>query len=195
MRSRTLLIATGLALAVSACGTTADEQVVPFEQIAVTGPDIEADLSGTAAVLTVETSIDAVCAVTYGAGQPVGSIATDREMDPEGHAEHRVILSGLAPDTEYQYRLQGVGSDGSLYRSNVFTFRTPEASQADFGPNLAKGTTVEAVSSEFSSIFAATNATDGDLGTEWSSRGDGDDAYITVDLGQEVEVTLFHRDR
>jgi hypothetical protein len=59
MRSRTLLIATGLALAVSACGTTADEQVVPFEQIAVTGPDIEADLSGTAAVLTVETSIDA----------------------------------------------------------------------------------------------------------------------------------------
>ena len=32
---------------------------------------------------------------------------------------------------------------------------------------------------------------DGDLSTEWSSAGDGDDAYITIDLGQTREVAAF----
>ncbi|MDH3606243.1 MAG: discoidin domain-containing protein, partial [Acidimicrobiia bacterium] len=51
------------------------------------------------------------------------------------------------------------------------------------------GATVVAASSEFSASFAAANAVDGDLGTEWSSRGDGDDAFITIDLGQPTVVT------
>lgn len=190
-RSSSAVVALVLALVVvsSACGTASPGDVASFESIAVAGPDIETDASGTAAVLTVETSIDAVCAVSYGVEEPVGSIATDREMDPEGHSEHRVVLSGLAPDTEYSYRLQGVGSDGRLYRSDVFTFRTPEASPSAYGQNLALHAPVVEVSSEFSSSFAASNAFDGDLGTEWSSRGDGDDAFVTVDLGEEFDVT------
>ncbi len=103
--------------------------------------------------------------------------------------EHRVVLSGLEPGTEYQYRLQGVGADGRLYRSEVFTFRTPAAEESSLGPNLAIGTTVVGVSSEFSSGFAAENAFDGDIGTEWSSRGDGDEAFVEVDLGHEVAVS------
>ena len=44
------------------------------------------------------------------------------------------------------------------------------------------------VSSEFSSAFAASNAID-DVGTtEWSSAGDGDDAFITIDLGAASEI-------
>lgn len=109
-------------------------------------------------------------------------------MDPEGHSEHRVVLSELDPDTEYQYRLQGVGSDGRLYRSEVFIFRTPAAAESGFGSNLALEATVADASSEFSDTFSAANAIDGDLGTEWSSRGDGDNAYITIDLGSETEV-------
>lgn len=185
--NRVLLSASMIAIAVAACGGSAADEIVPFAEIAVAGPDIETDPSGTVATLTVETSIDAICAVAYGVGEPVGSIATDREMAPEGHDDHRVVLSGLEPDTEYSYRLQGVGADGRLYRSDAFTFRTPEASESAFGPNLATEGTITDFSSEFSSSFAATNAIDGDLGTEWSSQGDGDDAYLIVDLGRETD--------
>ena len=188
MSKRIIPLAVVLAMGAAACGGASSEPVTPFEEIAVSGPEIELDPSGTAAVLTVETSIDAICAVSYGVGEPAGSIATDREMEPEGHSDHRVILSGLKPDTNYTYRLQGVGADGRLYRSDVFTFRTPEASESVLGTNLAQGATVIEVSSEFSSSFAAANAVDGDLGTEWSTRGDGDDAFITIDLGQETDV-------
>lgn len=43
--------------------------------------------------------------------------------------------------------------------------------------------------SEFGDSFTASNAIDGDLASEWSSRDDGDDAFITLDLGTVVEVT------
>lgn len=186
---RTVGIAVALTVLLASCGGSSAEEVAPFAEIAVAGPDIKSDPSGTSAVLTVETSIDAICAVAYGVGQPVGSIATDREMEPEGHEEHRVVLSGLEPDTEYSYRLQGVGSDGRLYRSEVFAFRTPEATSSPFGPNLALVATVAGVSSEFSDSFGAGNALDGDLGTEWSSAGDGDEASITIDMGRDTDVT------
>lgn len=177
------------ALIVVACsGGAEDSGVASFEDIAVAGPDVEVDQSGTSVVLTVETSIDAICAVAYGVGEPQGSIATDREMEADGHRQHRVVLAGLRPDTEYAYRIQGVGVDGRLYRSEVFTFRTAPAGVSSLASNLALGATVAEVSSEFSAAFAASNAIDGDPSTEWSSRGDGDDAWITIDLGAETQV-------
>ncbi len=101
-------------------------------------------------------------------------------------------MSGLKPDTVYQYRLQGVGSDGNIYRSETMTFTTPDGQEtADFGQNVALAATVVDVSSEFSDSFVGANAVDGDLGTEWSSRGDGDDAFITIDLGQSIEVSAL----
>lgn len=170
------------------CGADDESGVAPFSDIAVSGPDIEVDPSGTAAVLAVETSIDAICAVSYGIGEPSGAIATDREMEAGGHENHRVVLSGLEPDTEYSYRLQGVAADGLLYRSDVFTFRTPQPADSSLGPNLALDATVVDVSSVFSDGFAAEMAIDGDRGTEWSSRGDGDEAFLTIDLGQSTDV-------
>lgn len=178
-----------MSLILGACSGGDDgDGVAPFEDIAVAGPEVEIDPSGTLAVLTVETSIDAICAVAYGVGAPQGSIATDQDMEPAGHRDHRVVLAGIQPDTEYAYRLQGVGADGRLYRSDTFTFRTPPAAESSLGPNLARGVTVLEVSSEFSAAFTASNAVDGDLSTEWSSRGDGDDAWITIDLGAETQV-------
>ncbi len=53
------------------------------------------------------------------------------------------------------------------------------------GSNLALEATVVEVSSEFNDSFAATNAIDDSGTTEWSSAGDGDDAFITLDLGDE----------
>lgn len=183
-----VFVVAAVVLLVAACGSEPGEAVLAFEEIAVAGPEVTLDPSGTAASITVDTSIDAVCAVSYGEDGPSGRIATDREMDPGGHTAHRVTLTGLVPGTEYQFRLQGVGADGGLYRSDGYTFRTPEPPPSAWGENVAAGAEVIDVSSEFSATFAAVNAVDGDLGTEWSTAGDGDDAYIVLDLGRQVEV-------
>ena len=50
------------------------------------------------------------------------------------------------------------------------------------------GATVVDVSSEFSAGFAAELAVDGDLATEWSTSGDGDDGSITIDLGAARDI-------
>ena len=55
-------------------------------------------------------------------------------------------------------------------------------------PNVAVGATVVAVSSEYSDAYAAENAVDGSPATEWSSAGDGDDAYIEIDLGEMYAI-------
>jgi hypothetical protein len=180
-----------LALAlVGACQDTSavSEEVGDFSEISETAPTIEPSSDGTSAVLTVVTTIEAVCAVAYGDTDSMGSLATDQEMGVGGHSEHEAVLTGLSPDTEYFYRLQGVGADGRLYRSEIFTFRTPPAAEASSDLNAAIGADLVEVSSEFSPDFGAANAIDGDPATEWSTSGDGDDAYLVVDLGREVEV-------
>ncbi len=44
------------------------------------------------------------------------------------------------------------------------------------------------VSSQFSTAFAAALAIDGDLATEWSTAGDGDNGSITIDLGAAHDI-------
>lgn len=178
-----------LLLAISACSSAGDGEVRSFAEIADGDPQITFDPSATVATLTIRTTVDAVCAVVYGENSPSGGIATDQDMGGGAHADHQAVMTGLRPETTYQYRLQGVAADGNLYRSDVFTFTTPAATENAYGENLAQGATVVDVSSEFNSSFAATNAVDGDVSTEWSSDGDGDDAYITIDLGQETAIT------
>jgi hypothetical protein len=185
-----------IGVAVVACGgddeSTSD--VFAFEEIAADGPTIEPDQSGRFVTLQVTTNIDAVCTVAYGETEDLGSLATDQDMGAGGHSDHEVVLGGLAPNTEYFYRLQGVGVDGRLYRSDLLTFRTPAASGAEPARNFALQADVTDVSSEFSETFAAEHAIDGDPSTEWSTQGDGDNAYIVLDLGRDVEVVAvgFH---
>lgn len=185
--TRSVLLAV-LVLLLASCGsgdgTGAD--VLAIEDILATEITVEPDPSGTVATLRVETEVPVVCAVVYGTDDGFGLIATDDDMAGGAHADHSPRLSGLRPDTEYRYRLQGSDADGNLYRSDVMTFRTPAADAASTpGENVAPGGEVAAVSSEFSDDFVARNAIDGDLATEWSTAGDGDDASLTVDLGRE----------
>ncbi|MDP5184350.1 discoidin domain-containing protein [Blastococcus sp. BMG 814] len=164
--------------------------VLPAEQVFAEAPVVVPDPSGTSATLQVTTEVDMACAVVFGREESLGDgIATDADMGGGAHAEHQAVMRGLEPGTEYFYRVQGSGADGRLYRSELMTFRTPDAEVAEVpGENAALGAEVVDVSSEFSDAFAAGNAVDGDLGTEWSSDGDGDDASITLDLGRAVDV-------
>jgi hypothetical protein len=167
-----------------------DEEVRAAEQVFVEDPVVVPDPSGTSATLRVATELDMACAVVFGRDEDLGDgIATDADMGGGAHTEHEAVLRGLTPDTEYFYRVQGSGSDGDLYRSELGTFRTPPADATGTpGENVALGAEVVEVSSEFSAGFPADAALDGDLATEWSTADDGDDASITVDLGRPVSV-------
>jgi F5/8 type C domain/Purple acid Phosphatase, N-terminal domain len=199
MRSRALRALTVPAsvavLFLAGCGGTGtspagDHEVLAAEQVFAEDPVVVPDASGTTAVLQVTTELDMACAVVFGRDESLGDgIATDADMGGGAHTDHQAVMSGLEPDTEYFYRIQGSGSDGNLYRSELRSFRTSRADATGTpGENVALGAEVVDVSSEFSGDFPATAGVDGNLATEWSSAGDGDDASMTLDLGRPVSV-------
>lgn len=122
---------------------------------------------------------------------------TDADMAGGGHTEHHPLLTGLKPDTQYFARLQGIGSDGTLYRSEEYTFQTLPASSVDVELNMAlveNGAQIVGVSSNFNggandSAWGTLKAIDGDLATAWSSDGDGDEAWIEIELPEETRIT------
>jgi hypothetical protein len=167
----------------------AQEPVLSFDDIVVGDWTITPAPDGLSALVRVTTLIDAACEVVYGETDFSRS-ATDVDMGASGfHTQHTPILTSLQPDTEYIYRFQGTDANGVQYQSPTYRFRTPLATgPVALGPNVARGARIVEVSSEYSPAYAATRAVDGDLTTEWSSNGDGDRAFITIDLGRPVEV-------
>lgn len=202
-----LVLGTGLALVVAACSSgdgatdtadaAVDVEVRPFTEIQDGSVSFEADpLDPSAGIFRVTTTEAAICAIVWGETEDFGRFNNSLAMDGTGIVEHDVKLPDLEPGREYHYVLQGTTADGSLFRSEMDTFIIPETSGADaaspapdLGPNLALEATVADVSSEFGDSFVASRAIDGDLSTEWSSRDDGDEAFITLDLGAMTEVT------
>jgi len=184
-----MAFALAVSLLATACASGDTGELGDFAEILAGEVTIAPDESGQTATLTVVTNIDAVCAVAYGPTEALGSLATDQDMGGGAHDDHQAVMTGLNPETTYYYRLQGVGIDGRLYRSDLMTFTTPSSTESVApGRNVAVDGVVVEFSSQFSDTFAASGAIDGDLGTEWSSAGDGDDAYLVVDLGQRVEI-------
>lgn len=183
-----------LALSVAACGSGSgpDVEVRPFEEVQASEMTFEADPTNPArGLFRVTTSEPMICAIVWGEDDSLGNFNNSLDMAGTGIVQHDVVLPGVEPGMEYSFVVQGTTADGTLYRSEPGTFVIPDTGStsppADRGPNLAQGATVEA-SSEFNDAFAASNAVDGDLTTEWSTAGDGDDAWIAVDLGESAEV-------
>jgi hypothetical protein len=189
-RRRSVATLAAMAIVVAGCSSSGDAgtAVEPIEPILAGEIEIVPDRSATSATFMVETTIPVACAVIYGIDDSFGSIAVDNDMQGGAHADHGPLLTGLDPDTEYQYVLQGSDAAGTIYRSDTMTFRTPIAIDDGLGENVASTATIAGVSSAFSDAFAAEFAIDGDAASEWSSAGDGDDAWIEVDLGETREV-------
>ncbi len=172
----------GVLLVLGVVATASADQLEDFSAIQGSPVTVTPDPSGRSAILDVDTTIDVACSVVYGTDETFGLIAVDSDMGGGAHADHRPVMGGLMPDTDYQYRFQGAAPDGTIYVSEVMTFRTPAAPVG--GPqNYALDAVVSGVSSEFSDAFGAANAFDGDGTTEWSSSGDGDEAWVEIDLG------------
>ena len=177
-----------------ACGGDSD-----IQDILVSEPTV-VDLTPRSATILAETKRDVVCAVTYGPTTEYGQMATDLDMAGSGHRDHHPLLTGLQPDTVYHYKFGGVGPDGTVLSSRDYTFRTPPedaAGSTQPGSNLALLSTGAQVVDNSSNFGGGDNdggwganlAFDGDPSTQWSTDGDGDDAWIEIALPVETHVT------
>ncbi len=189
-----------LSMVAAACGAgAAATEVRPFEEIQDSEITFEADPTFPGrGIMRVTTTEPAICAIVWGETEELGRMNNSLNMNGTGIIQHDVFLPDAQPGVTYFYRLQGSTADGTLYQSDLMTFTLPEVAAgaipepaAEFGENLAEGATVTEVSSEFSDSWAGANAVDGDLSTEWSTAGDGDDAYIVIDLGEAHAVRGF----
>ncbi len=133
-----------------------------------------------------------ICAIVWGTTDSFGRFNNSLSMNGTGIRRHDVRLPQVEAGVAYRYVVEGTTADGTLYRSKIGTFSIGAAKttrpEPDHGPNLARDARVVDVSSEFSKAFAATNAVDDDASTEWASRGDGDRAFITIDLGTNRQI-------
>ncbi len=145
----------------------------------------------THATLSFASSIPLACSVVYGKSSDYGMIAVDQDMNGGAHTNHAPLMSGLEADTEYYYRVQGSAADGTIYVGEESTFRTPaaESSNEVNQASLAAGAQVIAVSSNFGGAsneqtWGANSALDENPATAWSSNGDGNNAFIDVQLAE-----------
>jgi len=195
-----LVVALGVAGAVAYLATGRAGAVQPLENLPggiVTGPTFE-ELTDTSALIALRTGAPALCQVNYGTTTEYGLM---RRMSMTGPMDdHRILLPGLKPDTIYHARLTAVDTGARLYQSGDLTFRTkPSRQAAPAGRNvasLAAGARVIGVSSNYggagnTSTFGANNAIDGDAATEWSSNGDGDRAWIEIELPDATRLAAI----
>jgi hypothetical protein len=172
--------------------------VQPLEKILSKGPTFS-DIKSNSATVLIDTGVPVVCAAAYGTTAAYGQLATDSDMAGGPHENHHPLLSGLQPDTDYHVRLQGVGQDGTLYRSQDYMFRTPKGDGSETRPAgtdlalLAGGAKIAGVSSNYggdnTGSYGANNAIDGNPATQWSSNGDGNKAWIEIELAAKAHVT------
>jgi len=200
---RASLVATSLMLVLAACGGSGsdegeglDREVRPFSEVQADEFVFENDPTFPGrGIFRVTTTEPMICAIVWGETESLGNFNNSLDMNGTGIVEHNVFLPGAEPGGTYFYRVQGTTADGTLFSSELATLTLPESDaaavpmdQAAHGDNLALGAAVIEASSEFSASWGAVNAVDGDMATEWSTRGDGDDGFITIDLGAESDV-------
>lgn len=111
-------------------------------------------------------------------------------------------IEGIPPFVAVQKR-NPFAEDGVFLSWFLVDPAQPFASPASFestvdrGENVASaqaGAAISGVSSNFGrggmdTAYGANQALDGNPATEWSSHGDGDNAWIEIDLAQETHVT------
>jgi F5/8 type C domain len=190
--ARSLVALAALCFAVTACGSTgatgSSASIRPFGQVEVGKTRLQVAANGRSAVVQLETKPATVCAIAYGTTTSLGSIADDPDMGGTAITRHTVVLAGLTPGATYRFRLTATDAQGVVFQTRELgTFTTPH-DVATLGPDIATGAKVVAVSSQWSSGYKAANAVDGNLSTEWSSAGDGNRAFITIDLGRERAI-------
>lgn len=153
------------------------------------------NLTPTSATISFVTSSATNCIIVYGETTDFGQVTQDDDMNGFTHTHHHPTMRNLKPDTQYFYRFQGSDALGNIFVSEIFTLHTPpETTQtSDNLLSPLNGAKVIEVSSNYGNqpndgTWGINNAFDGDPSTAWSSNGDGNDAYVVVQLGQTSHI-------
>jgi len=171
----------------------------PAEMILATPIAIEP--SSTSALVSLTAKEPTMISLSYWTGCSCHrSVVRDAITRPTN--EHRVELLALKPEKIYWLNVVLVDEEAHVYRSEDLSFETEAAAETEGawepdGENLAllqKGGWIVDVSSNWAggendSAFGANKAIDGDPNTEWSSDGDGDDAWVEIALAEEGTIT------
>ena len=195
MKLKLSLVVAFLLLAGTLGAETLPVPVLSIDEITRGAPPKVGEFAGGEAVLKFQSTVPLACSVIYGETMRYGGISVDADMDGGAHSNHHPTLAKLKPDTLYHYRVQGTASDGQLFASRDMTFRTPPAaSQARVNLlSLAAVAKILAVSSNYGGSNAGAwgvhSAFDGKRSTEWSSRGDGDKAFVEIALAKASKLT------
>jgi len=92
-------------------------------------------------ILRVTTTEPMICAIVWGEDDSFGRFNNSLSMNGTGIEQHDVVLPDVEAGVEYRYVVQGTTADGTLYRSDVGSFRidaaAPAATVVDRGENLA----------------------------------------------------------
>jgi len=182
----------------SACGSTQSAGLLAIEDIpnGFDGPEI-LTVGADSVSIRFDTGVPTVCNSPFGETTEYGEVATI-PMFSGATLDHVVTFSGLDADTIYHYQIIATDNQGNVYRSGDFTFTTAaESGNKIVNENwlsLENGAVVSDVSSNFGNgdndkQWGANSAIDGSTASEWSSRGDGDDAFIEIQLATEVQVS------
>jgi hypothetical protein len=192
MRVRPIIsLVVAVALLCTACGSSGSAEVQAFSEVQDSAFLFETDPSDPSrSIFRVTTTEPMICANVWGETDDFGRFNNSLAMNGTGIIDHDVVLPDAEPGVTYTFQVQGSTADGTLYQSEVGTFTVAEppaaqaaAPEADSRPNLSLSATGVEVSSEFSDDWTGANAIDGDTTTEWATAGDGDEGFITIDLG------------
>ncbi|MFB6286013.1 MAG: discoidin domain-containing protein [Candidatus Bipolaricaulia bacterium] len=168
----------------------------PAERVLQNGVEIS-DAASTSATVSFATTRPTLASVAFGPSRDYGRSVRGPETSP--FTDHRVDLLALEADTDYHAQVVLIDERANVFHTPDLTFSTSEAADAaneTLGENVAllsKGASIRDVSSNWQGSgldgsFGANNAIDGDPSTEWSSDGDGNDAWIEIQLDDEYEL-------
>lgn len=154
------------------------------------------DVSATSARVNWIGTIPTGCLLVFGETEDFGLATQDPNMGGAVTIEHNPVMRGLQPDTKYFYRLQGSDAAGNIYLSEIFSFTTPpeDTTQSENLLSSERGAVILDVSSNFGgqpnegSTWGVGNAFDDDPNTAWSTAGDGNDAFVAVQLGEQSQI-------
>lgn len=198
-----LIVLAGLA----ACSPTSQPTlpngvtVRPIDEIISQPLEVTNFANDGSAALPIHTNVPVACTIVYGRTMQFGSVSLDQDMAGGTHSDHNPLLSGLEPETQYYFRLQGVDAAGVIYVSDVMTFTTPPRSTTEVKNLASPALDAEIVgySSAYgnaapNAAWGVGNAFDDNPNTAWSSAGDGNNAWVEIKLARPARVTAvsFH---
>jgi len=159
------------------------------------------EITGTRAVVRFETSQPSSGEVLFGTSdEALDQTAKDVAMVPGDLSfTHEVPLEDLEPDTKYYWRARAVDRDNATLLTDLDSFTTEDAELAPEADNVAllsAGAEVFEVSSNWGagdddSTYGANHAFDGKMASEWASDGDGDEAWVELELGELRRITSW----